>query len=237
MRVHVVEPAGFGAAGAELLLAVLRWHPGPVVGLATGATPIPVYEALTDARCDRWIEAVRPFGIDEYRGDPRDPGSNRSFFARFWEPRPGARPVEQFRGDAPSPRDEVRRFCSRVSEVGGLDVAVLGIGMNGHLAFNEPGTMPRDGARLVTLAPSTRRAAALTWRHPPRRGFTLGLREILAARRVLLLARGEAKAAIVARALEGKVGPACPASYLQRHPALTVMLDSAAAGQLVVRRS
>ena len=112
-------------------------------------------------------------------------------------------------------------------------MVVLGIGINGHLAFNEPGSAADSPARLVRLEAATRLSAEAAFgQEPPAEGLTLGLGELLAARRVVLLASGERKAAIVARALSGAVDAACPASFLQLHRAVTVVLDSAAAGIL-----
>ncbi len=107
---------------------------------------------------------------------------------------------------------------------------MLGIGPNGHLAFNEPGSARDSTARVVTLHPESRASAAACWGdETPTLGLTLGLVELLAAPSVLLLADGAAKAGIVARALRGPISPDCPASFLQEHPNVTVILDEAAA--------
>ena len=113
---------------------------------------------------------------------------------------------------------------------GGLDIAVLGIGVNGHLAFNEPGAS-RDGrAAAVPLTPATIERSRPCWAdEAPRWGLTLGLGELLAARRVLLLANGAHKASILAQALCGPVSADCPASWLQEHPHAVVIADAAAA--------
>lgn len=205
----------------------------PVVGLATGDTPGPMYAALSRVG----LPALRAFAIDEYGGPRVHPCNNRAYFERHWRLIPGAGDVEQFDPEVADRRAECERFAGALAAAGGLDLVVLGIGMNGHLGFNEPGSKPHEGARLVSLHETTRQAAARCWGdHAPRTGLTLGLSEILSARAVLLLATGERKAAVVARALEGEVGPEVPASHLQEQPRLTVVVDEAAAALLRAAR-
>lgn len=117
---------------------------------------------------------------------------------------------------------------------GGIDLALLGLGANGHVGLNEPGARPDDPTRVVRLAASSRRAAAERYGAdpPPTAGVTLGLDRLLAAGEAWLLVTGAAKAAVLARALEEPEGPDCPASYLRRHPRLRVVADDAAAGRL-----
>jgi len=234
LDLRIVPGSEFGASATEAFLEALAGFPEPVVGLATGNTPLPLYAALRAA-----VEAgrasvahVRPFAVDEYDGPGEDPCSNRTFFARWWEAISGAGPIEQFVTGG-EPAAEVARFAARLWEAGGLDVAVLGIGVNGHLAFNEPGSGRDARATHAALTEATRTSARECWGEAtPTHGYTLGLRELLGARRVLLLASGRTKADIVARALEGPVGPACPASFVREHPAATVVLDEAAASAL-----
>jgi glucosamine-6-phosphate deaminase len=235
MNVVVARATDFGRAALRAFQDGCAGLAAPAAGLATGRTPTPLYQALAaavrDGKAD--VRAVRPFAIDEYGGPPGHPCSNRAYFQRYWETIPGAAPVAQFDVAAADPTNETRRFAGALAEAGGLDVVVLGIGMNGHLAFNEPGTPREGGAAWVPLAERTRASARACWaEETPRFGMTLGLAELLGARRALLLANGAAKAAIVRRALAGPVGADCPASFLQAHGALTVVLDEAAASQL-----
>lgn len=233
--VHVVPPGEFGEACLSAFAALLEGVPAPVVGLATGNSPIPLYEALHRAVAAGHLSAsaMRPFAIDEYVCRREHPCANRAFFARSWEAIPGAAPVAQFDPGVPDLDGEAQRFARALEQAGGLDLALLGIGLNGHLAFNEPGSEVASGPRLVALAPETRASAAACFgEEPPTQGLTLGLRELLGARAVLLLARGAAKAEVVARALTGPITGACPASFLQRHHRLVVVLDTAAAQRL-----
>lgn len=231
-RVEVVAPERFARAALDALLSLATESEAPVIGLPTGRTPVGMYLELARAvergRVD--VSAWRPFAIDEYVAPRNHRCSNRSFFERYWEAIPGAPPVEQFDPEAPDLDAEARRFAERLGQAGGLHLVILGIGTNGHLAFNEPRSDRDSTARLVALHADSRASAAPCWgEQTPGHGLTLGLAELLAAPSVLLLANGSGKAAIVARALRGPVSPECPASYLQEHPGMFVLLDEAAA--------
>lgn len=236
-QLTIVRPASFGIAACRELMVLAGGFKTPLLGLATGSTPIPLYEALSERVRSGEISMARfqsPFAIDEYVVDDRDhPCANRAFFARYWAAIPTTGPVHQFDPTAPDLPTEAARFAEGLKDAGGLDVVILGIGINGHLAFNEPGTGRERATRLAELTVQTRASAALFFGDAvPTHGLTLGLGEILAARRVLLLANGEKKAEIVARALEGPVSSTCPASFLQEHPDCSVVLDTAAAARL-----
>ena len=228
--VRVVPAERFGEASLDAFFEAVRGFERPCVGLATGDTPYPLYRELR-ARvevCRTSAIAWRPVAIDAYDAPQESPCSNRSFFARWWDAIPGAPPVAQFVPDG-DVEAELARFGELLAGYGRLDVAVLGIGSNGHLAFNEPGSAPDDGLRHValTLRPAIAPAPAGGAARNPR----LHARAARAARarRALLLASGAAKRAIVARALSGPVGADVPARYLRGHAALTVVLDEAAA--------
>ena len=232
MRVEIVPAARFARASAEALLELAGRYPEPVIGLPTGRTPVGMYEELARmvAGAGADVRSWRPFAIDEYVGPRAHACSNRAFFGRYWEGLRVARPVEQFDPEATDLAAEAEAFARRLSDAGGLQVAVLGIGVNGHLAFNEPGSTGESTARVVELHAASRASAASCWgSETPTHGLTLGLRELLASPAVLLLADGPAKARIVALALHGAASPECPASFLQEHPDVTVVLDEAAA--------
>lgn len=237
MNIIVARPELFGLEACRLFLMLAGAFRAPVVGLPTGKTPVPLYETLRERSRLGEISLARfvaPFAIDEYGvGDALHPCANRAFFARYWEAIPNVRPVRQFDPSAAGAAEEARRFAGELDAAGGLDLAVLGIGMNGHLAFNEPGSERTSKARVVELAAESREAAAGCFGdEAPAWGLTLGLKELLGAKRVLLLANGAAKAPIVARALDADVGPECPASFLQEHGDVTVLLDSEAGALL-----
>lgn len=237
-RLTVTTAETFGAAACRELLNLASEFEGPVLGLATGNTSIPLYESLAQRALSGEITLARfrpPFAIDEYAvGNPNHPCANRAFFGRYWDHISGSKLVQQFDPTAADLSAEADSFAERLAGAGGLDLAILGVGINGHLAFNEPGT-PRDRQAMFTeLTAQTRASAAACFGETvPTHGLTLGLAEILAARRVLLLANGALKAEVVARALEGPVSADCPASFLQEHPHCSVVLDAAAAERLV----
>lgn len=231
-RVDVVPAARFARASLDGLMALAARYEHPVVGLPTGRTPVGLYGELARLAAGGHadVRTWRPFAIDEYVGTRNHPCSNRAFFVRHWNPISGAAAVQQFDPEAVEPEAEASRFTGWLAKAGGLDIAVLGIGMNGHVAFNEPGSVRDSTARVVALHSESRASAAACWGdETPTRGLTLGLAELLAAPSVLLLADGAPKAGIVARALLGPISPDCPASFLQEHPDVTVILDEAAA--------
>ena len=232
---RVVPAAAFGAGALEAFLAAIEGKTAPRAGLATGNTPVALYRAAQAAVASGSVSLghVRPFAIDEYVCAPDHFCANRAFFARYWQSIPGAAPVAQFDPAAPDLDAEAVRFAACLRADAHLDLAVLGIGLNGHVAFNEPGSTASSSARLVQLTEETRRSAAACFGPaPPAQGLTLGLHELLGARVVLLLANGRAKASIVARALQGPVGKDCPASFIQDHPRAVVVLDESAAADL-----
>lgn len=232
----VVPAAQFGVAAADAFLSLLANGGSAVVGLPTGNTAIPFYAALRERAAgpgNPLGQVRRAFAIDEYVCARDHRAANRAFFAKHWSPIAGAPPVEQFEPEASDLPAEAARFGDLLAAVGGLDIAIVGIGRNGHLAFNDPPSGPATSTRVVELAAESRSAAASTFGPTvPRQGLTLGLSELLAAAHVLLLANGAAKAAIVERAFAGPVAESCPASFLQHHHSLTAVLDEPAASAL-----
>lgn len=208
-----------------------------VLGLAAGASPRGVYRALRD-RHEKGasFDPCVTFNLDEYY--PMGTDAEESFFRQL-EPVIDGLGVRRnnrhrLRGDIPP--SEVIAHCdayeARIREAGGIDFQILGVGGNGHIAFNEPGTPPESRTRLVELHGQTRRDAAGafgTLSRVPRKGLTMGLGTILEAREIVLLALGSGKAEIVRRIIEEPPSPQVPASYLTRHPGAQILLDRPAA--------
>jgi len=173
------------------------------------------------------------FAIDELHGVAADhPATNASYLAMH---APALMRTHVMDSAAPDGDAECERFASMIDRAGGLDLAIVGVGVNGHLAFNEPGSAFDSRARRVQLVRSTREPyvdASGSFDATPEFGLTLGMSELLAAQRVLLLANGANKASIVARALEGPVTVDVPASALQRHANVKVLIDRKAALEL-----
>ena len=230
---------------ADVIEAVVRARTAagadPVLGLATGSTPLPTYRELVrrhEAGVGPSYEEVRCFNLDEYVGLPAGhPESYRATIARELTDALGVAP-DRVHGPDPTPEGlptAGERYEAALAAAGGVDVQVLGIGGDGHLAFNEPGSSLGSLTRLKTLTEETRRDNARFFGsidEVPRHVLTQGLGTILRARHLLLVATGAAKAPAVAAAVEGPVSAGCPASVLQLHPHATVLLDDAAASRL-----
>lgn len=235
------SPEALARRAADVIAARLAATPQLVLGLPTGQTPVALYRQLAQKAAAGLVDFSRAttFNLDEFCGVGRgDASSYRTFmeahlFRHINLPRRRAHLLD---GTAENWREEVERYERVLARAGGLDVVILGIGRNGHIGFNEPGTSLQARSHRVRLTASSRRAnAALfdgNWRKVPTHALSMGIATILSAREVVLLAQGSAKAAIVAKALKGPVTTRVPASLLQTHPRVTVMLDRAAADAL-----
>jgi len=225
---------------ANLVEAEVRAHATPVLGLATGWTPIGCYQQLATRHRDHGLSfgSVHCFLLDEYLGVAAEhPASCRATITRDLLQPVGISDgqVEGLGGLADDADGECRRYDRAIAQAGGIGLQLLGLGRNGHIGFNEPGT-PLDSRAHVTALSSTSRADNAYGfgglGHVPGQALTQGVATILEARRVVLLALGEHKADAVAAMVDGPVTPVCPASALQRHHQVTVLLDPAAASRL-----
>ena len=225
---------------ADAVEALLRRKPDAVLGLATGSTPLPVYVELA-ARHERGgldFSRVRAFALDEYVGLPAGhPESYREVIAREFTARVNISPanVHVPDGAAADIPAACRAYEDAIRDAGGVDLQLLGVGTDGHIGFNEPGSSLASRTRIKTLTDRTREDNARFFRTPsevPRHVVTQGVGTILEARHLVLLAFGEPKADAVARAVEGPVTAMVPGSALQLHPHATVVVDEAAAGRL-----
>lgn len=230
------EPHHVGLAAAELVANRIRARTHLRVLLPTGHTPLGLYAALRDHAADGSLpsEHVTVLGLDEYLGLGReDPRSFRAALdGEIAALRIGRR--EALDGAAVDPAAEAARYQA-VLDTAPIDLAVLGLGRDAHVAFNEPGSQPGDGVRRVTLDPSTIAAAAEEFGgadRVPREALTVGPRTLLSAREILLIVTGDEKAEPLRAAIEGPIGPGAPASLLRDHPYLTVLCDRAAAARL-----
>jgi glucosamine-6-phosphate deaminase len=225
-----------GLSAAELVANRIRARTGARVLLPTGHTPVGLYAALRDHAADGSLpsEHVTVLGLDEYLGlGADDPRSFRAALDRELAGIAIGR-REALDGAAPDPDVEAARYQA-VLDTAPVDLAVLGLGRDAHVAFNEPGARPAEGAHRVALHPSTIAAASADFggaENVPREALTVGLRTLLAAREVLLIVTGAEKADALRAALEGPIGLDAPASVLRHHPRLTVICDRAAAARL-----
>ncbi len=213
-----------------------------VLGLATGSTPLGIYRELLRRHQAGEVDFSRvvTFNLDEYY--PMAPDSPHSYRRYMWENFFGLvnmRPEQVHIPAGDTPRERLAQACGAyeraITDAGGIDFQLLGIGQSGHIGFNEPGSARDSRTRLVTLDTLTRKAAAADFfgeDNVPREAITMGVATILGAREIALIATGEHKAAVVQRAVEGEPSPDVAATYLQGHSNATVYLDLAAAAQL-----
>src|SRR5690349_17735831 len=225
-----------GLTAAEIVANRVRARTHLRLLLPTGHTPRGLYAALRAHARDGSLPAERTtvLGLDEYLGLPaEDPRSFRAALdAELAGVRIGRR--EALDGAAPDPAAEATRYQA-VLDAAPIDLAVLGLGRDAHVAFNEPGSTASDGVRRIELDPTTVVAAADGFggaENVPREALTVGPRTLLAARELMLMVTGAEKAGALHAALEGPAGPAAPASLLRGHPCLTVLCDRAAAARL-----
>jgi len=244
VEVVIVPSADVAAAVvAGVLAGVLATRPAPVLGLATGSSPLAAYRRLIAA----YEQGELSFGhasavlLDEYIGLPVDhPEAYRAFIRRELVDRVDLPHERLFGPDVHA--DDLAAACQNydqlISDLGGVDVQLLGIGSDGHVGFNEPGSSLASRTRVKTLTRATRADNARFFDESeqavPRHVVTQGLGTILEARHLLLVACGAGKAAPIARAVEGPVTAMCPASVLQLHPHATVVVDELAAERLAL---
>ncbi|MDQ0102453.1 glucosamine-6-phosphate deaminase [Paenarthrobacter nicotinovorans] len=236
----VRDPIEAGSVAASIFAQQITTNPATVLGLATGSTPLTTYAALASVVEEGAIDVsgVRGFALDEYLGvPPEHPESYRSVITREVVEPLGLNPDHVFtpRGTGPDITQAGDEYEAMIADAGGIDIQILGIGSNGHVGFNEPGSSLASSTRIKALAEQTRRDNARFFDSPdqvPTHCITQGLGTILKARQLVLLAFGANKAQAVAAALEGPVSAAVPGSVIQQHPRTTVIIDEAAAAGL-----
>jgi glucosamine-6-phosphate deaminase len=242
MEVVILRDAkGIGGVAADAIGAVLGRITEAVLGLATGSSPLAVYDELA-ARCDAGLisfRQARGFTLDEYVGLPADhPQRYRNVIDAAFVSRvdfaPGAvKAPDGLAADIPA---ACTAYENAIREAGGVDLQILGIGTDGHIAFNEPGSSLASRTRVKTLTRQTRMDNARFFdgdvASVPTHSLTQGLATIMEARHVILVATGSRKAEAVHHLVEGPVSALWPASILQHHPHVTALLDDAAAQRL-----
>lgn len=222
---------------SSLVVATIRGCPSAAVALPTGKTPLPIYAALAPRLAAREVDAsqVSWFALDEFlgKGVPEDATFRRFLLSRFIEPA-GLPPQRLFAmcSACDDPAAEAARYEESIRAAGGLTLALLGLGGNGHIAFNEPGSPRDDRTGVRALAESTRLANGYLFppsTSVPSHGLSMGIGTLLDARKILVAATGEGKANIVARLSASPPDEALPASLLKLHPDCTIVLDEGAA--------
>ncbi|MEG9249952.1 glucosamine-6-phosphate deaminase [Arthrobacter sp. Soc17.1.1.1] len=235
--VHRVDARSIGDAAADIVIDTIQATPTPVIGVATGSSPSPLYSALSARTSD--FSAVTWFALDEYIGLPaHHPQSYAEVLRREIIEPLGLDPATVH---LPNPQvndldQSAAAYEGLIASAGGIDLQILGIGRNGHLAFNEPGAPLNSRTRVEQLTEDTRRANQRFFdslADVPTHCLTQGLGTILEARHLLLIAQGSEKAEALYNALTGPVTASCPASVLQLHERVTVLVDDSAGALLV----
>lgn len=230
-----------GALAADAIEALVRAKPRAVLGTATGSSPLPIYTELVRRHHDGTgpaYDEVRTFNLDEYVGLPA--GHEQTYLATIRRELTDGLGLAADRVHGPDPAPDGiptagARYEQQIADAGGIDLQLLGIGSDGHLAFNEPGSSLASRTRIKTLTRRTREDNARFFasvEEVPVHVLTQGLGTILEARHLVLIASGAGKAEAIAAAVEGPLSASCPASVLQLHPHATVLLDDAAAARL-----
>jgi glucosamine-6-phosphate deaminase len=238
VKLRVLDNAdAVAGAGADSVAAAVAARPAAVLALPTGRTPMPLYDALA-ARHEKGaidLSGARGFNLDELALPPADPRTFRSYMERYAWGRTG---LKRERcaipdGGAADLEAECRRYEAAIEEAGGLDLAILGVGADGHVAYNMPGpvTLATHVSRLPDGLAASLGVPPEAW---PLRALTMGLGTIRGARALLVLATGAAKATAVQALVRGPEDPQWPCSFLYKHPDLEVLLDREAASGLSV---
>ena len=238
MRVLIENDAtGASRVAADIVSARLVEEPASVLGLATGSTPRELYEILGRMHAEDDLDFSRAtvFAPDELVGVRRDdPASNHRALAQMLFDRVNllAGRCHVPDGTAADPAAAIQSYARSIATAGGIDLQILGLGVDGHLAANDPGSSLASRARVVAVTPAKRPYLAAVFGGEgmiPRRAMTLGIGTLMSARRCLLLAFGDGKADAVARTVEGPVTALVPSSALQLHPDVTLLIDESAA--------
>ncbi len=241
MNVRVYKDAdAIGSAAASLFAAQVIAKPNAVLGLATGSTPIPTYRRMAALYEEGAVDysSVTTYNLDEYVGLDHSHDQSYYYFMHDNLFKYINIPEEQIHvlsGTASDPAAECAEYDAAIDAAGGIDLQILGIGRNGHIAFNEPADVFPPKTHVVNLTESTIEANKRFFASAddvPRQALTMGIGSIMKAKAILIIATGADKAEAVRMMIKGSVDPHCPASVLQLHPQVTVMLDEAAASLL-----
>lgn len=221
---------------ANIISAQVIMKPDCVLGLATGSSPLGTYRQLIEwyKKGDLDFSEVKSVNLDEYKGLPKDNDQSYYYFMHqnfFKDININPENTHIPNGMEPDSEKECSRYNQVISDLGGIDLQLLGLGHNGHIGFNEPDTAFAKMTHCVDLAPSTIEANKRFFASAddvPRQAYTMGIKTIMQARKILLIVSGEDKAQILYDVLNGPITPHVPASILQLHSDVTVVADEAA---------
>lgn len=242
MRVYRTKDyADMSRKAANLISAQIIMKPDCVLGLATGSTPVGTYQQLVDwyKKGDVDFETVKTVNLDEYKGLPAE--NDQSYYYFMHEnlfDKVNIRPENTHlpNGMEPDSQKECARYEALIQSLGGVDLQLLGLGHNGHIGFNEPGEEFERETHCVDLQERTIEANKRFFASAedvPRQAYTMGIKTIMMAKKILVVVSGEDKADIVKKSFFGPVTPSVPASILQMHPDVTLIADEAALSKVL----
>lgn len=234
----IIQPTAQDATdvAARVIAQFIQQKPNAVLGLATGSTPLPLYQRLIKMKLD-WSQ-ITTFNLDEYIGLPQD--HDQSYYSFMWENLFRHVNINKENVHIPDGNaKDIPAFCASyeadIKAAGGIDLQLLGIGTDGHIGFNEPTSSLASRTRIKTLTPQTRKDNARFFGSEdqvPQHVITMGIGTIMEARQNLLLAFGANKAQAIAEAVEGPISAINPASALQLHPIVKVCIDEPASSRM-----
>lgn len=225
---------------AAVIIDQINSKPDSVLGFATGSSPIETYKRIIESYQDGKVSLknITTFNLDEYCGLNHENENSYYYFMKdnlFGKTDVDFGKVNFLSGTSDDIAAECKAYQDKIAAAGGLDIQLLGIGANGHIGFNEPSDEFADGPFQVKLTESTINANRRFFEKEedvPRYAVTMGIGDIMRAKKILLIATGAAKAEAVKAMVEGEVTPACPASVLQNHPDATIFIDEESAALL-----
>ena len=229
-----------GIAAGNYMCGQVLQKPNSVLGLATGSTPLKPYSQMIELYKKGVVDfsKITTFNLDEYVNlDVNDKNSYHSFMHEnlFDHINIPEENINFLDGNAEDPEEECRRYEEKIKAAGGIDIQLLGIGSNGHIAFNEPADCFQRWSHVVTLKESTVKDNSRFFKsidEVPTQAVTMGIGSIMQAKKILIIAIGENKAKAIKQLIDGNVTPMCPASVLQFHTDVTLMLDKDAASMI-----
>ncbi|MFJ7727913.1 glucosamine-6-phosphate deaminase [Neobacillus sp. NPDC097160] len=240
--IEVKDYTEMSQKAAEYILEKVRQNPTIKLGLATGGTPVGTYKKLIEdhQKNGTSYQNVTTFNLDEYIGLS---GENKNSYRYFMDEQLfnhidiNRQNTNIPRGDSKDIEEECQRYEELLAKYGGIDLQILGIGSNGHIGFNEPGTNFTSQTHVIELAPSTINANARYFNRieeVPTKAVTMGISTIMKSKEILLLVSGETKKQAMGKLLNGNVTESFPASVLKNHPCVTIIADKAAVSGLMI---
>lgn len=242
MKVIVLNNAAeISSEAAEIIVKQINNKHGSVIGFATGASPVETYKRIIEKyeKGEVSLKYITTFNLDEYVGLTKDNVNSYFYFMKenlFGKTDVDFNRVNFLDGLAEDTEEECARYSKRIRQCGGIDLQLLGIGTNGHIGFNEPGEKFADGPFAVKLTQSTIDSNKKYFEQlgdtMPQYALTMGIGDIMRAKKIILIATGAKKAEAVKNLVEGEVTAQCPASILKLHADVTVFLDKESASLL-----